>query len=175
MLARRLAEKDIVEPSEEVRLELVQVLSRLLDSCDASAPSVTLKVHVEDMLRILARTLTDPYPDIKKVHQTQMTDGTIIHLSVTADELSVRCVAQSAVSRAVSATGRAPLDATPHTSFSPTLACATRCSTRTNTQAHIQFTHAHTTKTHAHHKDTRTPQRHAHHKTHAHHKDTHTP
>ena len=62
VLVARLGQTEIMEPSEELRLELVNLLNEIL------------KVHgpkmgpfMGDMVLILQRTVVDPYPEVKKV------------------------------------------------------------------------------------------------------------
>ncbi|KAJ3207731.1 HEAT repeat-containing protein 2 [Dinochytrium kinnereticum] len=57
----RLSELEIVEPSEEIRLELVSTLIAMVDKAGpAFAPGV------DETVKILGRTLLDPYPEVKK-------------------------------------------------------------------------------------------------------------
>lgn len=57
----RLGQQEIVEPSEEIRLQLVEVLSFIIEKCGSK-----MGVYVEDCVRILQRTLVDPYADVKR-------------------------------------------------------------------------------------------------------------
>lgn len=66
MAVSRLGGAEIVEPSEEVRLQLVQFVSLVVKRCDAA----NLPAYLTDFVTILQRTITDPYPEIKKVHFT---------------------------------------------------------------------------------------------------------
>ena len=59
----RVGGAEMVEPSEEVRLQLVQFLSRVVERCDAAS----LPPYLSDFVTILQRMITDPYPEIKKV------------------------------------------------------------------------------------------------------------
>ena len=60
-LTRRLSVEEEYEASEEVRIRLMQLLSALFTSFGAD-----LHVHVEDVIEIVANTLGDNCPDIKK-------------------------------------------------------------------------------------------------------------
>ena len=59
----RLGGVEIIEPSEEVRLQLVQFVSQVAKRCDGA----NLPAYLNDFVTILQRTITDPYPEIKKV------------------------------------------------------------------------------------------------------------
>ncbi|KAI8854501.1 armadillo-type protein [Chytridium lagenaria] len=57
----RLGELEIVEPSEEIRLQLLISLISMVDKAGpAFAPGV------DEAVKILGRTLLDPYPEVKK-------------------------------------------------------------------------------------------------------------
>ncbi|KAJ3107040.1 HEAT repeat-containing protein 2 [Phlyctochytrium planicorne] len=57
----RLGEQEIVEPSEEIRLQLVSSLILMVDKAGADfAPGV------DETVKILVRILLDPYPEVKK-------------------------------------------------------------------------------------------------------------
>ncbi|KAK1164736.1 dynein assembly factor 5, axonemal-like [Acipenser oxyrinchus oxyrinchus] len=60
-VAQRLGSQDIVEPAEELRLALVEVLTLTVEVCGES-----LAPYLDDMVRILQRTIVDPFPDVKK-------------------------------------------------------------------------------------------------------------
>ncbi|XP_033908011.2 dynein axonemal assembly factor 5-like [Acipenser ruthenus] len=60
-VAQRLGSQDIVEPAEELRLALVEVLTLTVEVCGKR-----LAPYLEDMVRILQRTIVDPFPDVKK-------------------------------------------------------------------------------------------------------------
>ncbi|KAJ3115018.1 HEAT repeat-containing protein 2 [Phlyctochytrium bullatum] len=58
----RLADQEILEPSEEVRLQLVLSLEQMIEKAGpAFGPGV------DEMALILIRVLQDPYPEVKKV------------------------------------------------------------------------------------------------------------
>ncbi|KAJ3166316.1 HEAT repeat-containing protein 2 [Geranomyces variabilis] len=60
-IVARLDQPEIVEPAEEVRLLLVQALTRFVVLAqERFAP------YVEDSVRVLQKTFCDPFPDIKK-------------------------------------------------------------------------------------------------------------
>ena len=61
VLVQRLGQQEIVEPSEELRLQLVELFSLLIDKAGQKLP-----VYLEDSIRILQRTLVDPFPEVKK-------------------------------------------------------------------------------------------------------------
>ena len=62
VLVQRLGQQDITEPSEELRLQLVTFLQTILE-CSGKK----LTIYLDDVLRMLQRTLVDPYADVKKV------------------------------------------------------------------------------------------------------------
>ncbi|KAL3876674.1 hypothetical protein ACJMK2_034478 [Sinanodonta woodiana] len=61
LITQRLGQQDITEPSEEVRLELVELLVEIVEFSRKD-----IAVYLEDMIRILQRTIVDPYPEVKK-------------------------------------------------------------------------------------------------------------
>ena len=61
VVVQRLGQQDIVEPSEELRLSLVKLLLLLVESCKKK-----MGPYVDDMVKILQRTIIDPYPEVKK-------------------------------------------------------------------------------------------------------------
>lgn len=60
-LAQRLGGKEILEPAEELRLALVEMLSLVVEVCGRQ-----LAPYLDDMMKILQRTITDPFPEVKK-------------------------------------------------------------------------------------------------------------
>ncbi|XP_030646767.1 dynein assembly factor 5, axonemal [Chanos chanos] len=60
-IAQRLGGKDIVEPAEELRLSMMEVLSLIVEVCGRQ-----LAPYLDDMIKILQRTIVDPFPDVKK-------------------------------------------------------------------------------------------------------------
>ena len=61
LLVQRLGQQEIVEPSEELRLELVKSLSKLIEVCGKN-----ITIFLNDVVQILQQTITDPYPEVKK-------------------------------------------------------------------------------------------------------------
>ncbi|XP_052409309.1 dynein axonemal assembly factor 5 [Carassius gibelio] len=60
-LVQRLGGQETLEPAEELRLALMETLSLLLELCGRQ-----LAPFLEDMIKILRRTITDPFPEVKK-------------------------------------------------------------------------------------------------------------
>ena len=61
VLVQRLGQQEITEPSEELRLQLVELFSLLVDKAGQKLPA-----YLDDSIKILQRTLVDPFPDVKK-------------------------------------------------------------------------------------------------------------
>ncbi|XP_048757748.2 dynein axonemal assembly factor 5-like [Ostrea edulis] len=61
VLVQRLGQQEITEPSEEIRLMLIEFLSEILEFSGKK-----LSVYLDDLMRILQRTIPDPFPDVKK-------------------------------------------------------------------------------------------------------------
>lgn len=61
VLVQRLGQQDITEPSEEMRLKLMELFSVLVDRSGEKLPA-----YLEDSVKILQRTLVDPFPEVKK-------------------------------------------------------------------------------------------------------------
>uniref|UniRef100_A0A672RML2 Dynein assembly factor 5, axonemal-like n=1 Tax=Sinocyclocheilus grahami TaxID=75366 RepID=A0A672RML2_SINGR len=61
-LAQRLGGKEILEPAEELRLALMETLSLVLEEVCGRQ----LAPYLDDMIKILQRTITDPFPEVKK-------------------------------------------------------------------------------------------------------------
>lgn len=59
-LAQRLVGKEM-EPAEELRLSMVEVLSLIVEVCGRH-----LVLYIEDMIKILQKTITDPFPEVIK-------------------------------------------------------------------------------------------------------------
>ncbi|XP_064394922.1 dynein axonemal assembly factor 5-like [Halichondria panicea] len=57
----RLGRLEITEPSEEIRLSLVSLLSAIVTRC-----GVDIGPYLNDMVLILQRTIVDPFPEVKK-------------------------------------------------------------------------------------------------------------
>ncbi|KAM4598331.1 dynein axonemal assembly factor 5 [Polymixia lowei] len=60
-LAQRLGGKEILEPAEELRLSLVEVLTLTVEVCGKQ-----LAPYLDDVIKILQRTIVDPFPDVKR-------------------------------------------------------------------------------------------------------------
>nr|XP_021327043.1 dynein assembly factor 5, axonemal-like isoform X2 [Danio rerio] len=60
-LAQRLGGKEILEPAEELRLALMEMLSLLVEVCGKQ-----IAPYLEDLIKILQRTITDPFAEVKK-------------------------------------------------------------------------------------------------------------
>ncbi|XP_072225810.1 dynein axonemal assembly factor 5-like [Leuresthes tenuis] len=60
-LAQRFGEKEIVEPAEELRLLAMEMLSLTVEVCGKR-----LAPYLSEMIRILQRTVVDPFPDVKR-------------------------------------------------------------------------------------------------------------
>lgn len=60
-ITQRLGTPEIVEPTEELRLALTQLLTLLVEVCGRK-----LAPYLEDMIRILQSTIVDPFPDVRK-------------------------------------------------------------------------------------------------------------
>ena len=62
VLVSRLGAEEVTEPSEELRLQLLSLLTTLVQACTAG-----MAPYLNDMITILQRTIVDPYPELKKV------------------------------------------------------------------------------------------------------------
>ena len=62
VLVARLGTQEVTEPSEELRLSLVSLLSSFVDLCSGN-----MAPYLSDTVSILQRTILDPYPEVKKV------------------------------------------------------------------------------------------------------------
>ncbi|KAM4631833.1 dynein axonemal assembly factor 5 [Discoglossus pictus] len=60
-VTQRMASPEIVEPSEELRLALTELLTLTVEVCGKK-----LTPYLDEMIRILQRTIIDPFPDVKK-------------------------------------------------------------------------------------------------------------
>ncbi|XP_058270319.1 dynein axonemal assembly factor 5-like [Hemibagrus wyckioides] len=60
-LVQRLGGNEIVEPAEELRLSMVEVLSLIVEVCERH-----LAPYLDDMIKILQKTITDPFPEVIK-------------------------------------------------------------------------------------------------------------
>ncbi|KYN03559.1 PREDICTED: dynein assembly factor 5, axonemal [Cyphomyrmex costatus] len=61
IMSRRLGMQELIESSEEVRLKCVSLLRMIIGKYKDLLAS-----HIQDITRILARTVTDNYPNVKK-------------------------------------------------------------------------------------------------------------
>ncbi|OCT61558.1 dynein assembly factor 5, axonemal-like [Xenopus laevis] len=60
-LTQRLGQQDIIEPSEELRLAMVQLLTLLVEVCGKK-----LAPYLDEIIKIFQRTIVDPFPDVRK-------------------------------------------------------------------------------------------------------------
>ncbi|XP_063708550.1 dynein axonemal assembly factor 5 [Culicoides brevitarsis] len=68
VIAQRLAQAEMIEESEEMRLQLVQQLKELIEKfkeCPKEKKDLILKAY-NDVIDVLIRTIKDPYPAIQK-------------------------------------------------------------------------------------------------------------
>ena len=62
VLVQRLGQPEVIEPSEELRLQVVELLKQIIESSGKKN-----SVYLDDIIRILQRTIIDPYPEVKKL------------------------------------------------------------------------------------------------------------
>ncbi|XP_030201479.1 dynein assembly factor 5, axonemal [Gadus morhua] len=60
-LTQRLGGKEIIEPAEELRLSIMELLSLTVEVCGKQ-----LAPYLDDMIKILQVTIVDPCPDVKR-------------------------------------------------------------------------------------------------------------
>ncbi|XP_059835019.1 dynein axonemal assembly factor 5-like isoform X1 [Hypanus sabinus] len=60
-IVQRLGLPELAEPAEELRLALVELLVFVVELCGARLAS-----YLDDMVKILQRTIVDPFPEVKK-------------------------------------------------------------------------------------------------------------
>lgn len=60
-LAQRFGEKDILEPAEELRLLVLEMLTLVVEVCGKH-----LAPYLNEMVHILQRGIIDPFPDVKR-------------------------------------------------------------------------------------------------------------
>lgn len=60
-LAQRFGDKDILEPSEELRLSVMELLTLTVEVCGKH-----LAPYLNEMINILRRSIVDPFPDVKR-------------------------------------------------------------------------------------------------------------
>jgi dynein assembly factor 5 len=63
-LVQRLGTNDIIEPSEEIRLKSITLLSEL---CRIYPNENKLGLYLNEWIIILKRTIIDPYPEVRKL------------------------------------------------------------------------------------------------------------
>ena len=61
VLVQRLGQPEIVEVSEELRLNLVEFIHSVIN-----LSGKYIAVYLDDLIQILQRTIVDPYPEVKK-------------------------------------------------------------------------------------------------------------
>ena len=61
-VVQRLGQPEIVESCEELRLYIVEMLCSVVEICRKK-----VGVYIDDMIKILQRTLVDPFHDVRKV------------------------------------------------------------------------------------------------------------
>ena len=62
VVVQRLGQQEITESSEELRFQLVSFMQEILERSGKK-----LAVYLDDIVKILQRTILDPYPEVKKV------------------------------------------------------------------------------------------------------------
>lgn len=62
VVVARLGSQEITEPSEELRLSLVSLLTSIVNICKEK-----MSPYLNDMVLVLQKTIVDPYPEVKKV------------------------------------------------------------------------------------------------------------
>lgn len=67
VIARRVGQKEIIEESEELRLQLVQQLLQIIDKFPANElQGDRLKSSYNDIIDVLIKTLRDPYVNVQR-------------------------------------------------------------------------------------------------------------
>ena len=61
-VVQRLGQPELVEPCEEIRLSMVQMLLSVIEICGEK-----VGIYIDDLIKILQRTLVDPFHDVRKV------------------------------------------------------------------------------------------------------------
>ena len=72
-VVQRLGQPEIVEPCEELRLYIVEMLCSVIEICREK-----VGVYIDDMIKILQRTLVDPFHDVRKVSVVQSSAKSLI-------------------------------------------------------------------------------------------------
>ena len=62
VLVQRLGQKDVVETSEELRSQLIELLHKLI----IVSPDKYLPPYLDDIITVLQKTICDIYPEVKK-------------------------------------------------------------------------------------------------------------
>ncbi|CAH3109869.1 unnamed protein product [Porites lobata] len=60
-VVQRLGQPELVEPCEEIRLSTVEMLLSVIEICGEK-----VGVYIDDLIKILQRTLVDPFHDVRK-------------------------------------------------------------------------------------------------------------
>ena len=63
-VVQRLGQPELVEPCEEIRLSTVEMLLSVIEICGEK-----VGVYIDDLIKILQRTLVDPFHDVRKVRK----------------------------------------------------------------------------------------------------------
>ena len=66
-MVQRLGQPEIVESCEELRLYIVEMLCSVVEICHEK-----VGVYIDDMIKVLQRTLVDPFHDVRKVSQSSL-------------------------------------------------------------------------------------------------------
>ncbi|XP_069124070.1 dynein axonemal assembly factor 5-like [Argopecten irradians] len=61
ILVQRLGQQDIIEPSEELRLDLTGLLLNIVEFSGKK-----MAAYLDDCIKILTKTIIDPYPEVRK-------------------------------------------------------------------------------------------------------------
>ena len=62
VIVQRLGQPEMIEQSEEMRLVDVELLKHIIETSGKK-----ISVYLDDIIRILQRTIVDPYPEVKKL------------------------------------------------------------------------------------------------------------
>lgn len=60
---QRLGQQEVVETCEELRLSMMELLTGLVSMCEEK-----MNVFIDDLVKILQRTIADPFHHVKKVN-----------------------------------------------------------------------------------------------------------
>ena len=64
---QRLGQQEIVETCEELRLLLMELLTSLVEVCKDK-----MAMYIDDLVKILQKTIADPFHHVKKVGRCQL-------------------------------------------------------------------------------------------------------